>query len=468
MASAQDASDPPVDALVEALERAPLSRANTLIAGLGLGSQPTFSRVVGRAGDRVVAIGRARARRYAAARVVAGAGSRWPVYRVDAAGELHRLGTLAAIAPAGWALDAPAGLPLPLAGRRGDGCWPASLPPFVEALWPAGVHAGSHGPDGDRVGPSVGGEPEPGDEHLAAIVRFADDAPGDLVVGEEAARRAAARHLTDAPPIPESERPRAYPEYARAAGEVAAAAPGPGASRPEFSAAVDAGGSVRRVAVAFSPSEYSNAARRWCDLLVCEHLAARTLAAHGVPAADTAIVEGGSRVFLEVARFDRVGARGRRAVVTLATLLAEARPGLAIDRGWTAAARALRADRWIGADVLERVHLIETCARFLGDTGSDPFALSFVFDDDGTPALAPVRRLVPAAYAPAGEHLPPLRYQPPAPEPGHGPTWREAGAIARSTWRAIAGDDRVSASFRAIAGDNARTIDEALARDTRR
>lgn len=450
MASAQDASDLFVDALVEALERAPLSRADTLIAGLGLGSQPTFSRVVGRAGDRVVAIGRARARRYAAARVVTGAGSRWPVYRVDAEGDLHRLGTLAAIAPAGWALDAPAGLPLPLAGRRGDACWPASLPPFVEALWPAGA------------------EPESGDERLAAIVRFADDAPGDLVVGEEAARRAAARHLTQAPPIPESERPRAYPEYARAAGEAAAAAPGPAGRRPEFSAAVDAGGSVRRVVVEFSPSEYSDAARRWCDLLVCGHLAARTLAAHGVPAADTAIVEGGSRVFLEVARFDRVGARGRRAAVTLGALLAEARPGLAIDRGWTAAARALRADRRIGADVLERVHLVETCARFLGDTGSDPYALWFVFDDDTTPALAPVRRLFPAAYAPAGEHLPPLRFQPPAPEPGHGAVWREAGAIARSTWRSIAGDDRVSASFRAIAGDNARTIDEALARDARR
>jgi hypothetical protein len=59
------------------------------------------------------------------------------------------------------------------------------------------------------------------------------------------------------------------------------------------------------------------------DLLVAEHLALELLAAHGYAAARSAIVTGGERVFLEVERFDRVGAHGRVGYVSLRALDAD-------------------------------------------------------------------------------------------------------------------------------------------------
>ena len=42
-------------------------------------SQPTISRLLASAGERIVRIGRARATRYALSRVIARAGTRWPL-----------------------------------------------------------------------------------------------------------------------------------------------------------------------------------------------------------------------------------------------------------------------------------------------------------------------------------------------------------------------------------------------------
>ena len=50
--------------LVAELRRAPLSSAAVLMRALGLGSQATLSRLVTRAGEAIVPIGKARARRY--------------------------------------------------------------------------------------------------------------------------------------------------------------------------------------------------------------------------------------------------------------------------------------------------------------------------------------------------------------------------------------------------------------------
>ncbi len=52
--------------------------------------------------------------------------------------------------------------------------------------------------------------------------------------------------------------------------------------------------------------------QRWSDLLVCEHLAAQTIATvPGLAAAQTSILQAGNRTFLEAVRFDRHGIGGR-------------------------------------------------------------------------------------------------------------------------------------------------------------
>jgi len=170
------------------------------------------------------------------------------------------------------------------------------------------------------------------------------------------------------------------------------------------------------VLVKFSPAEYSPAARRWCDLLVCEHLALETLRAHGVPAVASAIVEGGSRVFLETVRFDRVGTYGRR----------------------TAAATQPRPE-------------LDAFARFIDDT------------DATRRREGPVHGMLPMGYAPVGGDVPARAYAPPPPEPGGEAAWRTAGGWGVDFWQRVVVDDRVSRAFRTVARSNTLAIARTLA-----
>ena len=62
------------------------------------------------------------------------------------------------------------------------------------------------------------------------------------------------------------------------------------------------------------------AARRWCDLLILEGIALRVVASRGIRAADTNVIETPDYWFLESERFDRLGVRGRIAVISLAAV----------------------------------------------------------------------------------------------------------------------------------------------------
>lgn len=62
---------------------------------------------------------------------------------------------------------------------------------------------------------------------------------------------------------------------------------------------------------------------RWRDLLLAEYLALQVLRDYGVPAAQSMTWMHSTQRFLEVQRFDRLGARGRRALHSFAALDAE-------------------------------------------------------------------------------------------------------------------------------------------------
>lgn len=77
----------------------------------------------------------------------------------------------------------------------------------------------------------------------------------------------------------------------------------------------------------FSLAEPNPITQRWRDLLLAEHHALETLrdasAETGIPAAASRVHDHQGQRFLEVERFDRVGAKGRRGLVSLAALDAE-------------------------------------------------------------------------------------------------------------------------------------------------
>ena len=132
--------------------------------------------------------------------------------------------------------------------------------------------------------------------------------------------------------------------------------------------------------------------------------------------------------------------------------------------GWTAAVDRLRDARIVSAATRETLRVIETFGRFIANADMHHGNLSFLPQDDGTLALAPVYDMLPMAYAPIGGDVPERTFDPPAPEPGHEDAWRRAAGIATDCWRSVVRDERASKPFRAIAAANAGAIARTVAR----
>ena len=452
-----------VDELVAELRRAPLSNAATLIRALGLGSQATLSRQVTRAGSAIVPIGKARARRYAAARDVRGLGTALPLYRVDVDGKLSGIGTLRSLVPEGCALDEPAALPRWMRGHAGDGVF-AGLPVFLADARPQGflgrTFARRH------VDFSLPDKPEnwSDDDAMVALARGGEDGVGDLVVGQESARRLYAQWAETPTPIASDERPSTYPVMANQAIDGVLPGSSAGGEQPKFGALVGPASSPYHALVKFSPADDSLASSRWRDLLICEHLALRTLQAAGYPAVTSEIVAGGSRLFLETKRFDRVGGQGRVSVVTLSAMNDEYAGVPPAAGHWPEVAERLARQRWLLPATVAQVRGLHWFGRFIANSDMHFGNLSFFPQDDGTLALAPVYDMLPMLYAPIGGELHERRFAPPVPEPGQEASWFAAAELAAAYWDAVAADVGITQAFRTTAATNAVTLRDLVAR----
>ena len=94
-------ADDRLNLLEDLLRRDGPLTAAALAAALGI-SQPTVSRRLASAGERIVRIGKARSSRYALAHDIGRAGSRWPLYRIDSQGRSEALGELSALHGGGF------------------------------------------------------------------------------------------------------------------------------------------------------------------------------------------------------------------------------------------------------------------------------------------------------------------------------------------------------------------------------
>ncbi|MBP6716492.1 MAG: HipA domain-containing protein, partial [Acidobacteria bacterium] len=271
-------------------------RAAELRQRLGV-SPATLMRAVREAGADIISIGRARATRYGWRQTWPTLDtSRFPLFRVSETGAARPAGELFTLSarqtvwmPDGTVSD---GLPIELADARPAG--------FLGRHF-AAVQADLRLPL--RL-------IDWSDHHiLLAMSRRGEDLTGSLLVGDESFARwqaldVQARTRSD------------YPALATAT--IAGHPPGSsaGGERPKFGAFVDG----RHVLVKFAARGNAGdvVARRWCDLLVLEVIAQDVVARRGVPAARTSFVDADSHFFLESERFDRVGARGRVAVLSLA------------------------------------------------------------------------------------------------------------------------------------------------------
>lgn len=417
----------------------------------------TVSRGLARLGESVVALGAARRARYALRRVVRAAGDRWPVYRVDAAGrasEWARLHALHGGFLVEWAGEAPAWAERAL-DREGflDG-----FPFFLGDLRPQGFLGRQQA---RRLAEALRLPADPrswsDDDTLVFLQAEGDDLPGDLIVGEAPLRRVLARVLDSAATaadetVAESARAVRYPELAARVSAGGAAGSSVGGEQPKFLTAVRRDdGAVQPVLVKFSPPMDTPVGRRWADLLAAEAHALAVLAEHGLTKAGARVLDARGRRFLEVVRHDRVGARGRRGVVSLEELHG------AFDGGggaadWPGAAEALARGELLDAAGLDVVRRLHAFGELIGNSDMHFGNLAFWLDDTLPFRPTPAYDMLPMGWAPSTQgEVVERAFAPRPPLPGALPAWGEAAAWAGEFWRRVAADARVSAEFAEIA-----------------
>src|SRR5476649_2750304 len=256
-------------------------------------SQPTFSRLWATVRDGVV-LGAGKARQYALRRHVQGIDVPVPVFRVSEEGGIAPIGYLDVLQGEFYAM-------IPLEGT-GYAVF-NGMPFFTRDLRPQGF-LGRMEPGRNRDLDLPDNILHWTDEQiLKYISRRSEHAAGDLMLGNESyARYIESCAALERQVIPAGERVVRYPGMAEDAMQGESPGSSAGGEQPKFTAVIrreDDGMLVEHVIVKFSPQVSTPSWRRWGDLLICEHLALQVLARNGIAAAKTAILESGSRVFLE-------------------------------------------------------------------------------------------------------------------------------------------------------------------------
>lgn len=423
-------------------------------------SQPTISRRLAQFGSRIVRLGRGRSTLYAITREINPVGSSWPLYRIDEQGHPHLTGTLRALQGRQWMLEQAT----PWETLRGEefphGLFP-DLPWFLDDLRPQGFLGRTFA---RAYGKALGLLPDPtrwnSDDVLRALVQYGSDLSGAWVLGEEMLAEAQRQRLASQNFIARETRSEVYPLQAAAA--LAGEWPGfsAGGEQPKFTARV--GKSEKdgqHVIVKFSGSAERPEDQRWADLLISEHIVATILAENSIPATRTEWIRAEGRVFLEATRFDRVGAYGRRGLVSLMAL-----DGAFFGEpftSWTAAAMRLLEGGWLGEEDAERLCVLWWFGNLIGNTDMHYGNISLFLTSTRPLDLAPSYDMLPMLYRPDVEgRLPDRDFSPLPPPPEAMPYWRKAVSIALQFWKSVAGSEEVSPAFQAIANQNRGVISD--------
>ncbi|HEY2255157.1 MAG TPA: type II toxin-antitoxin system HipA family toxin YjjJ [Variovorax sp.] len=437
-----------------------------MLANLMGVSRPTLSRAIRAAGAQVIVRGSARRTTYAARRALRGDMQSMPLFRIDRDGAQHEVASLDLVVPDGCAATFSEEFVWPLDEEMKQG-WFDGLPYMMQDMRPQGF-LGRNFARHHAAMLKVSDDPAAwsDDEVLYALSLLGDDVPGDLLVGETAARKWLAQMQllsAGAAPsgLPDARLKESYPQRAAQALELGVAGSSAGGEFPKFTAVRRIAETDQHVLVKFSGSDDSPGTQRWADLLVCEHLAGRALAEHaGIDEARSRIHIFAGRTFLEVDRFDRHGALGRSPVVSW-NALNSAFVGAA-GRPWSEGVQPLAKMGWVTDEDLVRIGLVGHFGQLIANTDMHDGNLSFQpvrHADQPRLQLAPIYDMLPMAYAPVrGVELPPRAYAPRLPLPSEKGLWCQAARAAVAFWESAAADERVSPGFREVCAQNSGTL----------
>ena len=408
---------------------------------LGL-SQPTVSRALTALikQGRLLKVGAARSQQYLLPRHIEGVGSQIGIVRIDTQGRVSPFARMVAL-PGGrfWVNEAD-GLT-----QIHDG-----LPWFLDDMRPQGFMGQTFVQNHPELSLPADLRHWNDDHALKAMVLAGDDLPGNLIVGEQAL----AGYLSGVRQTAVVQQPEVdYPRLALLAMQGAQPGSSAGGEQPKFSALVNG----QAMLVKFSPSGDAPGDERSRDLLVCEHLALQTLAAAGLPAAESQIVIAGGRVFLQSKRFDRTD-KGRIGMVSL--LVYDAQYVGEMDN-WSATAQRMAARQLMTSQDAQQLQLLEAYGLLIANTDRHYGNISFLLEDDDW-RLSPTYDMLPMFYAPVKGELVERDFAARKLQPSSQTltVWPLAKQLAQQFWQSVAADARVSDAFKALALANTEAVEK--------
>lgn len=439
------------DGIQTHLARSPLS-VRQLIEYMGI-SQPTISRAIAALGDELVRIGRGPSIQYALRDAGRGIGD-IPVYRVSAEGQIRQLGTLVPVRPDGFVMQQ----------IDGNCLHSDALPWWLFDMRPQGYLGRAYAARHAAMLGLPGNPKEWSDTHvLRSLLAHGHDAIGNLLLGN-----AARDHFLSASaarPLGAEEKPARYIQLAEEAGRGELPGSSAGGEQPKFVTCAETPQGPRHLIVKFTVAGNNPLTERWRDLLLAEHLALETLAAAGIPAVQTWLVDVGQQRFLEVERFDRVGPLGRRGLFSLAALDAEF---VGAASGWAGITQALVRSGHIEPEAAQGAALLQAIGTLIGNTDMHAGNLSFIAEQGRPYSLAPAYDMLPMGFAPGSSGTIPSNlpaatiYADIAPE-----TWRRAEQVARTYLDRLRHEPAFSPSFQpclATLADHLKGAAEKIAR----
>jgi len=414
--------------------------SSVLQSRLGV-SQATLSRIVQRNRQHVLLLGAARSTQYARLAPIEGIGASLPVYQVDLIGNLrpfavlHRLqGKQWGWAPVGGKEALSPSLPAPVKNMRPEG--------FMGKVFAQDVAADLGLPARlDRWN----------ENHvLIALSKRGTDVTGNLVIGEEAAKR----YLADAQAktveiVLAGQRESIYSEMADSALKGAVFGSASGGAQPKFTATVKGNTTYRNI-VKFARRDTEHGAR-WSDLLILEHIANQVLSDVGFDTAKTEILQTEKWTFLESARFDREGLWGRSPLCSLGSLVEEY-----LGDTWVDAAVKLENSGLLSHEDVEAVACLNGFGGFVGNSDMHFGNMSLIPKAKGY-SLAPVYDMTPMAYSPGPGGVIPQSPLEPDVLSVKG-NIEEISALAVTFWNMGSLDTRISADFRSICSANLQNL----------
>jgi hypothetical protein len=406
-------------------------------------SQPTISRLLAQLSGQVLTLGRARSTRYGLGKSIRGLPSQQPVWWTAEDGTPRRIGTLSLLA--GDMLHVEAGA----YGATTRGALPWFLSPLQAQGFLGRLLAQR------LAGAGVDSQPERWNlETVLFAALHLHDAAGAITLGEAwSGTPATAAHT----PLPTTAQqlPAALDALANDVARTLPAGSSAGGEQPKFLALLDDG---RHVLVKFTPPRGTPFGERWADLLHAEALASQVLAEHGVEVADTRVVESAQRSYLLSARFDRIGARGRRHVVAVGA----AHQAFVADAyvNWAASTEALARQRRLPQLDARRAEALLHFGRLIGNTDMHSGNLGlFVEPDDlakGRFTLAPVYDMLPMRWRPDAALGGAADYAPFEPDPRS--VGSAAAGPAKVFWARLASHAGVSRALKQVAGQMAQRL----------